>query len=66
MNEHGKFGLSSYYNHYSNWQSALADAGLTIGRSSVIAKDEDATAELDSTSELVAQLLDDIEKSFDE
>lgn len=66
INKHGKFGLSSYYKYYSNWQSALADAGLAAGKSSATAKGEDATAESDSTSDVVAQLLDDIENTFDE
>ena len=66
INEQGKFGLSSYYKYYSNWQNALADAGLATGKSSATAKGEDATAESDSTSDVVAQLLDDIENTFDE
>jgi hypothetical protein len=65
IDEHGKFGLSSYYKYYSNWQNALADAGLTTGDSSATAERGDETAESGSTSDIVNQLLDDIEDTFD-
>ena len=66
IDKHGKFGLSSYYKYYSNWQSALADAGLTSRESSATAERQDATAESGPTSDVVAQLLADIENTFDE
>ncbi len=66
IDEHGKFGLSSYYRYYSNWQSALEDAGLTTRRSPAKSEHKKATAESDSPSDVVTQLLSDIENTFEE
>lgn len=64
IDEHGKYGLSSYYKYYSNWQSALKDAGLTNSQTSV--KAESSEIPTKASSDVVNQLLDDIDDMFDE
>lgn len=65
IEEYGKFGVSTYYNYYPNWQSALEDAGLINENSPANRKSDETTTESGSTSDIVDQLLNDIDSTFD-
>ncbi|MCU4975841.1 hypothetical protein OB955_24480 [Halobacteria archaeon AArc-m2/3/4] len=67
VDQHGEYGLSTYYRHYSSWQSALEDAELVETAASSAKSDDTAESLPHSEAELEdSSLLDQIVDEFEE
>ena len=70
VERHGKYGISTYYNHYSTWESALEDAGL-FERTAPPTDSGDSETREENTdsgrgSGVVSRIMDDFEKTVGE